>query len=140
MGMFDYESQVADLTNRYSTQGADMDYARMLGKQRFSRNKKDLSTNYMQQFPKFTGAWAGRLGSGIKSGVFNQGLTDTVNNYNTAANTMDQDFAGEEGKYFADRAGADASYQRMLQALREQLAREQASQNPYTGGPSVGGP
>ncbi len=133
-GLFDYENQLADLTNRYSTQGADMDYARMLGQQRFSRNKRDMGQNYMQAFPKFTGAWAGRLGSGVKSGVFNQGLTDTVNNFNRASGDMEQDFAAQEGKFIADKSGADANYQRMLQALRDQLARERASTNPFVGG------
>lgn len=130
-GMFNYETQLADLSNRYAQKSATDDYARLLGQQRFSRQKQDTTQGWMQAFPKFTGQWAGRLGNQVQSGVFRQDLTDSVNNFNQQLGRQDQDQATAEGQYQATQTMDAAGYQKALMAIQEQLLRERASADPY---------
>lgn len=76
MNGFDYGTQLADLTSKYASDRVAQNFGRMLGQQRFKRQKQDLTRSYRSQFPKFTGSWAGRLGPNIKSGVFKKQLAD----------------------------------------------------------------
>lgn len=131
MGAFEYESQLADLTNRYNSKSATDDYAHMVSQQRFGRQRRDMTEGYQQAFPKFTGAWAGRLGSGIQSGVFRRDLTQQTNNFNRALGDLDQDEAGEKGQYEMMKAQDTSGYQKMLLALQEGWAKDQAAANIY---------
>ena len=132
-GAYDYESRLADLSNRYNQENATQEYGRFLGQTRFSRQREDMNRNYMEQFPKFTGAWAGRLGSGIKSGVFNQGLQDNVQGFNRNLGRMDQDQAQFEGEFQMGATQRQAAYQKMLQALNDDFAAQRANQDPFSG-------
>lgn len=131
MGVYEYESQLADLSNRYANKSATDDYARILGQQRFSRNKRDFTQGYQQNFPKFTGQWAGRLGNQVQSGVFRQQLTEGVNKFNQGLGDMEADQAGSEGQYFATQARDQSQYQQGLLRLQEELARQRASVSPF---------
>ena len=133
MAAFQFETQLADLQNKYSQDQATQEYGRFLGQQRFSRGREDTNRDFMRSFPKFTGQWAGRLGSGVKSGVFQQDLGDYVGDFNRSQGRMDQDQAASEGQFVTNQAIQSSSYQRALLALQEQLAAQRASQNPFQG-------
>lgn len=133
MGAYDYESRLADLQNRYNQDNAAQEYGRFISQQRFSRNRQDMNDQFAKAFPKFTGQWAGRLGSGIQSGVFRQGLTDSVNNFNQNMGRLDADNAAAEGQYQTDFAARQAAYQRMLLGINDDYARERASANAFQG-------
>lgn len=128
---FQFETQLADLQNKYSQENATQEYGRFLGQQRYARNREGMNRNYMQQFPRFTGRWAGRLGSNVRSGVFQQDLTDNVNAYGRALGEADQEQATAEGQFASNQAMRDAAYQRSLLALQEQLAAARANQSPF---------
>jgi hypothetical protein len=129
--MFQFETQTADLQNRYAQDNAQSEYGRFMGRQRYARNREGMNRDYMQQFPRFTGKWAGRLGANVKSGVFNEGLTQNVNNFNRALGEVDADQASAEGQFATQQAMRDAAYRRSLMALQEQFAAQQASANPF---------
>jgi hypothetical protein len=131
MSMFQFETQTADLQNRYAQDSAQSEYGRFMGQQRYARNREGMNRDFMQRFPRFTGQWAGRLGSGVKSGVFKQGLTDNVNNFNRALGEVDTDQAASEGQFATQQAMRDAAYRRSLMALQEQFAAQQASADPF---------
>lgn len=128
---FQFETQTADLQNKYAQDNAAQEYGRFLGQQRYARNREGMNRNYMRSFPKFTGQWAGRLGAGVKSGVFQQDLTDNVNDFNRNLGEVDTDQAVAEGQFASQRAMRDAAYQRALLALQEQFAAQQAGTNPF---------
>lgn len=130
-GAFQFETQTADLQNKYAQDNAAQEYGRFLGQQRYARNREGMNRNYMRSFPKFTGQWAGRLGSGVKSGVFTQDLTNNVNDFNRQLGEVDTDQATAEGQFASQQAMRDAAYQRALLALQEQFAAQQASANPF---------
>lgn len=133
MGAYDYESKIADLQNRYNQDNAAQEYGRFISQQRFSRQKQDMNDQYTKAFPKFTGAWAGRLGSGIKSGVMRQDLADSVNGFNRNMGQLDTDNAAAEGQFASDFAARQAAYQKMLLGINDDYARERASQNAFGG-------
>ncbi len=133
MGAYEYESQLADLSNRYQQKSATDDYARVIGQQRFSRNKRDFNQGYMQNFPRFTGQWAGRLGHNVQSGNFREQLTQGVNQFNQGLGDMEADQAQQEGMYQSTVARDAGAYQKALLALQEQLARERAGASPFVG-------
>ncbi len=130
-GAFQFETQLADLQNKYSQDNAAQEYGRFLGQQRYSRNREGMNRDYMRSFPKFTGQWAGRLGAGVKSGVFTQDLTDNVNDFGRQMGDLDMAQAGEMGNFQTQQANRDSAYQRALLALNEQLAAQRASANPF---------
>lgn len=131
MAAFQFETQLADLQNKYAQDNAAQEYGRFISQQRYGRQFDDMNRNYMRGFPKFTGRWAGRLGSDIKSGVFNQDLANNVNDYGRQVNQLTEDQAGVMGNYAATQAQREAAYRRALLALNEQLAADRASQNPF---------
>lgn len=133
MSAFQFETQLADLQNKYAQDNAVQEYGRFLGQQRFSRQREDMNRDYMRQFPRFTGRWAGRLGSGVKSGVFNEALTNNVNDFGRSMTRLDESQAGEEGNFATMQAQREAAYRRALLALNEQFAAQRANQNPFTG-------
>lgn len=131
MAAFQFETQLADLQNKYNQDNAAQEYGRFISQQRFGRQFDDMNRNYMRAFPGFTGKWAGRLGSDVKSGVFNQDLGNYVNDYGRQMNQLTEDQASTMGNYQMQQAQRDAAYQRALLALNEQLAAERAAVSPF---------
>lgn len=134
---YEYGAKQADLTNNYERQNAAQDFGRFLGQQRFKRNREDLDRGFQRQFPKFTGYWAGRLGSGIKSGVMRNKMGQQVGDFNRGVQDVDiqeSQFLGADTQQRAQRA---ADYERMLLGLREQFDVGRGLQAPtaqYGGG------
>lgn len=131
MAAFQFETQLADLQNKYAQDNAVQEYGRFLGQQRFSRQREDMNRNYTRQFPRFTGRWAGRLGSDVKSGVFRQDLTDNVNDFGRELTRLDETQAADQGNYATMQAQREAAYRRALLALNEQFAAQRANQSPF---------
>lgn len=120
MGMFDYQSQIADLTSKYAAEQSAQNFGRMLGQQRFKRQRQDLTRGFKQFFPKFTGNWAGRLGSNVQSGVMKQKLGEEVSSYGRDLQDLNTERAQFQAQWLANRALQKAAYQRALRALNEQ--------------------
>jgi hypothetical protein len=134
---YEYGAKQADLTNNYERQNAAQDFGRFLGQQRFKRNREDLDRGFQRQFPKFTGYWAGRLGSGVQSGVMRRQLGEQVGDFNRRVQDVDvqeSQFLGADAQQRAQRA---ADYERALLGLREQFDVGRGLQAPvaqYGGG------
>jgi hypothetical protein len=134
---YEYGAKQADLTNNYERQNAAQDFGRFLGQQRFKRNREDLNRGFGRQFPKFTGYWAGRLGSGVQSGVMRNKMGQQVGDFNRNVQDVDvqeSQFLGADAQQRAQRA---ADYERMLLGLREQFDVGRGLQDPvaqYGGG------
>lgn len=121
MGMFDYQSQISDLTSKYAAEQSAQNYGRMLGQQRFKRQRQDLTRGYKRGFPAFTGNWAGRLGSNVQSGVFRDKLGQHVSDFNRSRQDIDTSAAQFQSQWLTNQALQKAAYQRALRALNEQL-------------------
>ena len=139
---YEYGARQADLTNNYERQNAAQDFGRFLGQQRFKRNREDLNRGFQRQFPKFTGYWAGRLGSGVQSGVMRRQLGEQVGDFNRRVQDVDvqeSQFLGADAQQRAQRA---ADYERALLGLREQFNVDRGLQAPVAqygaGAPAAG--
>lgn len=121
MGMFDYGTQLADLTSKYASDRVAQNFGRMLGQQRYKRQKQDLTRSYKSQFPKFTGSWAGRLGSNVQSGVFKQKLGENVSDYGRNMQDINTSQAQFQSQWLSNRALQKSAYERALKALRDQF-------------------
>lgn len=134
---YEYGSKQSDLTTNYERQNAAQDFGRFLGQQRFKRNREDLNRGFQRQFPKFTGYWAGRLGSGVQSGVMRNKMGQQVGDFNRQlqdVNIGESQFLSEDARLRAERA---AEYERALLGLREQFDVARGMQAPtpmYEGG------
>ena len=133
VSMYDFSVRRADLENKYSQENAAQDFGRMLGQQRYSRQRDLMNTNYQRGFPRFTGQWARRLGSGVQSGVMREGLANNVNDYLRGLGELDTDQAQQEAQFVSDRAGREAAYRRMLLALQEDYDRQRQAQTGLGG-------
>lgn len=129
--LFDYERQLNDLHQRYNDESATHQYARTMSQQRFSRDLEGFDRNYQKAFPSFTGGFAGRLGSGVQSGVFRQKLGDMVGGFNRDRSNMNTDFASSEANYVNQGASRDSAYQKAILQLQEEIARQRAMTDPY---------
>lgn len=129
--LFDYESGLSDLSEKYAQDDATSQYARFISKQRFGRDREDANRSYGRAFPQFTGQYAKRLGSGIKSGVFQEKLSQNVGDYNRTLGRMDEDEAGFDSNFEQNRALKESSYNRALLQLQEQLQRQRVMENPF---------
>jgi len=81
MALYDFATRRADLQNRFAADTLAAQQGRMLGQQRFSRQRQETTKGFREAFPRFTGQWARRLGSGVRSGVFGQQLGQNVGGY-----------------------------------------------------------
>ena len=133
VSMYDFSARRADLENKYSQENAAQDFGRMLGQQRYSRQRDLMNTSYQRGFPKFTGQWARRLGSGVQSGVMRESLTNNVNDYLRGLGELDTAQAQQEAQFVSGRAGREAAYRRMLLALQEDFDRQRQSQTGLGG-------
>lgn len=131
MSVFQFETQLADLQNKYAQDEATQAYGRFLGQQRFARQREDMDRGFTRGFPRFTGQWAGRLGSDVQSGVFKQSLRDTMNDFGRSMDRLDADEAGFMGQAQSDQARRAGAYQRALLALNEGLGARRAAQDPF---------
>jgi len=133
MALYDYEKGLADLQNKYSNDEATNAYARFISQQRFNRQRQDMTQGYQRQFPQFTGHFAHQLGSGIRSGVFQDKMNQFVGDYNQGQARLSEDQAGFESNDAAQTALRGSQYQQSLLALQEELDRQRAMTNPYQG-------
>jgi hypothetical protein len=95
-----------------------------------------MNKGFQQSFPKFTGQYARRLGSNVRSGRLGADLTQMTNQYTQNVGDLQTQQAGFQSQFAADQARRQAAYQQALLMLQEQMAAERANQDtfaPYTG-------
>lgn len=132
MGLYEYNSSVADLNNKYGQDQAVQAYGRFLGQQRFARQRQDTDRGFQQSFPKVTGQLARRgFGSRIQSGRVAADVGDTVNAYQRQAGAIDEQQAGFEGDWNMRNGQQDANYQAALLRLKEQMDAGMALTDPF---------
>ena len=128
MAMYDFERQRAALGRQFEQQSALADYQNMLQQQGFQQRRQGAQREYGRAFPRFTGQAAGRLGSGIKSGVFRQQLGENVQDYNRLLQNLGSEAAQAQSAFQLSTAARRAEYERMLEDLRAQAAQSMMSQ------------
>jgi hypothetical protein len=136
MAQYDYEQALGDLQSRYATDKATQDYAHFVGQQRFQRQNFDQNQSFQRGFPKFTGAYAKQLGSGVQSGVFRDKLSQNVGDFNMAQDRSSQDQAGFDANFLQNQTLGDNAYANALQILKERLAQQRLATSPFA--PYVG--
>jgi hypothetical protein len=132
MGLYDYEKQLSDLQNNYANDEATNAYARFISKQRYARQRQDVSTQYQRGFPQFGARYAARgVNQGVHSGNFIQGLQNMVGDYNQGQGRLAEDEAGYDAQYTQNQSLHQGQYQQALLALQEELQRQRAAQDPF---------
>ncbi len=133
MVMYDYSQQRAKLNTDFGRDNTIQEQGMQIARQRFSRAKQGMTQGFQRQFPGVTGKMAGRLGSGIRSGVANQGLGRFVGGFQQQMADLDTDFGGQEAAYRQEQAAREDAYRRALLALDEDLANSRLGQDPFAG-------
>jgi hypothetical protein len=133
MVMFDFSQQRSKLGADFGRENVIQEQGMQLARQRFARNKQGLTQGFQRQFPGVTGKMAGMLGSGVRSGVANQGLGRFVGGFQQQMADMNTDFAGREAGFQQQQAARAEAYRQALLALDEQMANARLAQNPFAG-------
>ncbi len=102
-----------------------------MGKRRFKRDREGMDQGYARAFPQFTGGFAKRFGSKVRSGVFGEKLGQFVGGYSQGADQLNEDEAGFDSNYAQQGAIGDSGYQLALQKLQEELQRQRAMASPF---------
>lgn len=131
MAAFDYTRRRADVQSDFERNQLMAEQGRKMGQKRFARNRAEMVQGFGRQFPQVTGRMAGRLGSGIRSGVANQQLGRFVGGFQQNLGDLDVSQSMAEAQFIQDEAARRAAYQRMLQTLEEDFARSRLGQNPF---------
>jgi hypothetical protein len=110
----------------YASKQAANTYARFLSQQRGARKKFDLQQGYEKQAPKIVGGYTkrGLAGPGVKSGIYDKGLTDFAQqNFRDMADlNSEQDM--EMQQFDLSSRQAQAEYDQQIAELE---AQKQAS-------------
>lgn len=130
-GTYGFESRMADIRNRFGREQTAMERAQFMGQQRFPRQRQEMNRQFGQQFPRFTGQYARRLGSGIQSGVFRRDLGQRVQDFNRALQDLDVEAATFQSQGQMDLADLQARRERELDALLAEYGQSRASFNPF---------
>lgn len=131
-GMYDFESKRAELFNRYGQRRTELERAQFMGQQRFPRRREEANRQFGREFPRFTGQYARRLGSGIQSGVFRQNLGRQVQDFNRLLQDLDVEAGQFQSQAQMDLTALEAARQRELDALMADYAQSRVSYNPFT--------
>lgn len=120
MNLFDYNTKKSRLLSDYGQQGLAQETGRMLGQQRFSRQRSDLNRQMVRSFPQFTGQWAGRLGSNVKSGVFGQKLGEFTGDFQRRLQDVDLAAAQQQAGWTQEDLNRKIQLEQLLAQLKEQ--------------------
>lgn len=120
MNLFDYNTQKSKLLSDYGQQGLAQETGRMLGQQRFSRQRSDLNRQMVRAFPQFTGQWAGRLGSNVKSGVFGQKLGEFTGDFQRRLQDVDLAAAQQQAGWTQEDLNRKIQLEQLLAQLKQQ--------------------
>lgn len=130
-GTYGFETRMADINRDFGQRRTAQDRAQFMGQQRFSRQREGFNRDFGRQFPRFTGQAAGRLGSGIQSGVFRQQLGQQVGDFNRLLQDLDIESGTFQSQGEFDRAELEAARQRQLDELMAEYGQSRASYNPF---------
>lgn len=132
-GTYGFESRMADIRNRFGRERTAMERAQFMGQQRFPRQREEMNRQFGQQFPRFTGQAARRLGSGVQSGVFRRDLGQQVQAFNRALQDLDVEAATSRSQGLMDLADLEAQRERELNALLAEYGQSRVAFNPFAG-------
>lgn len=140
---FDYEGQKGAAGSSYGASTAKNAYARFLAQQRGARRKFDIQQGYEQQTPKMVSSFTrrGLAGPGVRSGVYERGLTDFAKRNLDELTRAQQDMSDAlQGLDLSD-AELLAGYQQRLLDIEGEKNRKIAEQaallrgfQPFLGG------
>lgn len=132
MQNYGFSQRRNQLTNDFTRENMVQQQGMNIGRQRFSRNRDDMNRGFQEQFPRATGRLA-RLGSGVRSGVANQGLARFVGGFQRGMSDLDTQEAQAEANFQQEMAARAEAYQRMLLGLDEDMAEGRLGADPYAG-------
>lgn len=143
VNLFPYMQKKAALGQGYASKTAANTYSQFLAQQRGNRQMADVRQQFKAQTPKVMNAYLrrGLSGPGVRSGVYERGLSDFAKQQTTAENETQQAINEAIDALRQQRVDMDAEYQRELADLELQKANEQAQAaatllafRPYMGG------
>jgi hypothetical protein len=127
MALYDFATRRAEAQNKFAADSLAAQQGRFLGQQRFGRERQEMTQGFQRGFPRFTGQWARRLGSGTRSGVFGEQLGRQVGDYRQRMGDIDVNEAQMLGQFTSEDALRRTALERTLQAIleEEQMYRAQ---------------
>lgn len=118
-------------------------YTQFLSQQRGNRQKFDIRQGYERQVPKVMSSFLrrGLAGPGVKSGIYQRGLTDLATQNLEDLTRAQQDVDAELGQSNLEKAQLNADYQQQLADLeaQKQLAIANAAATLTSFKPFLGG-
>lgn len=120
MALYDFATRRADLQSKFNQDTLAAQQGRFLGQQRFGRQRQETTKGFQQAFPRFTGQWARRLGSGVRSGVFGEQLGRNVGGFRQRMADVDLGEAQMLGQFTQEDVLRRAALENALRALTEE--------------------
>ena len=146
MSEFDYmgyNQRKRSALNQFGSRSASAAYANFLAQQRGARKKFDLQQQYEKDAPRLISQFSrrGLAGPGVRSGVYNRGLTDfaqrNVRDFGDLQSEMDQEqqrFDLDNRQLRADYDSQIAQLEAEKQAQIAQAAATLSAFKPFLGG------
>lgn len=122
MALYDFATRRADLQNKFASDTLAGEQGRFLGQQRFGRQRQETTKGFQQMFPRFTGQWAKRLGSNVRSGVFGEQLGRQVGDFRQRMGDIDVEEAQLLGGLTQQDVLRRVALENALRALGEEEA------------------
>ena len=122
MALYDFATRRAEAQSKFNAEQLAAEQGRQLGQQRFSRNRQEMTRGFREGFPRMTGQWARRLGSGVRSGVMGQQLQRNVSDFGQRMADVNRQEAEMLGGFTEQEALRRTALQRMLDAIGEEEA------------------
>jgi hypothetical protein len=115
--------------SQYGSKTAQNTYARFLSQQRGSRKKFGLQQDYEKQAPKVVGGYTqrGLAGPGVRSGIFQKGMTDFASQNLNDINDLNTELASDAQGFDLVDSQNKAEYQDELAAIAAEKQQQIAS-------------
>ncbi len=129
--------------NQFGAKGASATYANFLAQQRGARKKFDLQQSYEKETPRLISQFSkrGLAGPGVRSGIYNRGLTDfaqrNVRDFGDLQSEMDQEQQRFDLENRQRRADYDSQIAQLKAEKDAQIAQAAATLSafrPFLGG------
>ena len=146
MSEFDYlgyGQRKRSALSSYGAKSAQNAYAQFLSQQRGARKKFDIAKAYETKTPRVVSAFTkrGLAGPGVRSGIYERGLTDLATQQFDEMSNVDRTLAEESNQYGLDERQLRADYDAQIaeleaqkQASIAQAAATLAAFKPFLGG------
>jgi hypothetical protein len=137
-----YQASRRAIQQDYDAKTIAGDYGRSQGQQRHTRNQGAMTKKFKSGWGKNAAGWGakGHTGSGIKSGFYQQAMTDYASGYQQDRTRAIQDYQDEQNQFGIQQQRFEAERQNALAELeaRKRMEIAMLAENIQAIGPGMG--